>query len=1014
MINNKNIYLFGLSLIFSLNFANAQELLKIAGKVVNDKGYPLNDVSVSVQNKTKKTTTYINGNFNINAQKGDVLYFSHPEFSPVEYDIDFETDSLSINLKPISNEQIYNIAYGKRAKSQLTGAFSQIKSKDLERSPVATLDNAIQGRVTGVTVEHLTGAEPGFESTDIFIRGLGTFGNGKQPLIIVDNIERDFRQLNPEEIETFTVLKDAAATAAYGMRAANGVILVTTKRGYEGKTQISLNAQVGVQQPTRLPEYLGSSEYIKFRNIAMRNDGLIIPDSPLFNPDMYNGLHDPYTYADTDWYNQFLNITAPIQKYDLSVRGGTKEVKYYVLFGVTDQQGLYKYSNINPGYNTNISFTRYNLRSNIDINLNKNLSMSVDLAGRIESRNMPNSSASSIFQALANMSPTIPVFNRDNSIAGNSDYQYNPYGMISKTGYRVQNKRFLQGNIGADYKLDFLLKGLSVNGLFAFDSYKLYGRSKNQTYAVFQENVEDNFDNEENVIGSKYSYSSFGKDTDAALNFSNSDDDYSLQTSFIAGINYNAQYERNRFALEAKYHISSTKVSGNNPNFKQENLFGRLTYDFDKRYVIEGSVAYTGSEDFQGKNRYGTFPVGSAAWIISNEEFFSSSSFISYLKLRGSYGMVGNSSLGLGRFPFESAYYGGGGYIFGSSFAGSDGAYEGRIYNPNITWEKSINSNIGLDLELFKEKVILTADVFKNDRSRIITTRENILPGVVGQSLPYENSGRVESKGIELSLTSKNTINKFSYLITANASLAKNIIKEMEEVAGLYPYQYKEGTAVGQAWGLVALGLFNNQEEIDNHAISTYGTVKPGDIKYADLNNDGFINDDDMTSIGNCITPEWNFGLNAGFSYRGVDFNVLFTGVANRSVYAYNNAIMGMYNNVKVTKTAYDTWQAGINESTARFPRLSLEENAHNYKNSTMFLFNGDYIRLQNVEIGYTLPKKFVNKHLINQIRFFANGYNLLSLDHLKKYNLSAEVPDAGVMSYPEMRIINLGVNVKF
>ena len=213
MINNKNIYLFGLSLIFSLNFANAQELLKIAGKVVNDKGYPLNDVSVSVQNKTKKTTTYINGNFNINAQKGDVLYFSHPEFSPVEYDIDFETDSLSINLKPISNEQIYNIAYGKRAKSQLTGAFSQIKSKDLERSPVATLDNAIQGRVTGVTVEHLTGAEPGFESTDIFIRGLGTFGNGKQPLIIVDNIERDFRQLNPEEIETFTVLKDAAATA---------------------------------------------------------------------------------------------------------------------------------------------------------------------------------------------------------------------------------------------------------------------------------------------------------------------------------------------------------------------------------------------------------------------------------------------------------------------------------------------------------------------------------------------------------------------------------------------------------------------------------------------------------------------------------------------------------------------------------------------------------------------------------------------------------------------------------
>ena len=647
MISNKNKYLIGFSFLFSLNMANAQELLKIAGKVVDDKGYPLSDVIISVQNKAKKTTTYINGNFDIKAEIGDVLYISHPDFNPIEYNIEDASENLSINLKPLHTESVYDVAYGKRAKTQITGAFSNLKSKDLEQSPVATLDNAIQGRVTGVTVEHLTGAEPGFESTNIFIRGLGTFGNGKQPLVIVDNIERDFRQLNPEEIESFTVLKDAAATAIYGMRGANGVILVTTKRGYEGKTQISLNAQVGMQQPTRLPEYLNSSEYIKFRNIAMKNDGISIPESPLYNPDMYNGLNDPYTYANTDWYDEFLSNAAPIQKYDLSVRGGTKDVKYYVLFGVTDQQGLYKYSDVNPGYNTNISFTRYNLRSNIDINLNKNLSMSVDLAGRIESRNMPNSSASSIFGALAQMAPTIPVFNRDNSIAGNSDYQYNPYGMIAKTGYRVQNKRFLQGNIGADYKLDFLLKGLSVNGLFAFDSYKLYGRSKSQTYAVFQENVEDDFDADGNIVGQKYSYSSFGKDTDAALNFSKSDDDYSLQTSFIAGLSYNAQYNLNRIAFEAKYHISSTKVSGNNPNFKQENLFGRLTYDYDKRYVLEGTLAYTGSEDFHGKNRYGTFPVGSAAWVISNEEFLSESSFISHLKLRGSYGMVGNSSLAI-------------------------------------------------------------------------------------------------------------------------------------------------------------------------------------------------------------------------------------------------------------------------------------------------------------------------------------------------------------------------------
>jgi hypothetical protein len=370
--------------------------------------------------------------------------------------------------------------------------------------------------------------------------------------------------------------------------------------------------------------------------------------------------------------------------------------------------------------------------------------------------------------------------------------------------------------------------------------------------------------------------------------------------------------------------------------------------------------------------------------------------------------------MGIGRFPYEVKFSRGNGYTFGTGYSNSDGSYENRLNNSLIGPEKSVNSNIGLDMELFNNRLEINADVFRNDRSRIITTRENTLPLAVGQNLPYENIGSVLNKGFEVALTHCNRLKNFNYYVQANISYASNKITSTDEVSGIETWLSAINRPVYQQWGLQTAGFFNNQQEIDAWAKSTYGTVKPGDIKYIDQNKDDIINDDDRIPLGKPSVPEWNLGLTIGCNYKNFDVNLLFMAVTNRSIFLSNNVLWGMQNNNKITATAYDTWQQGVNESSALYPRLTTEANNHNYRANDLWLFSGDYLRLQNIELGYTLPNHLLSKAFIQELRFFANGCNLISFDALKKFNLSAEYPDAGVTAYPETRVFNLGVNVKF
>ena len=1004
----KRINIFSIFKIVLLLFAglcfcsvNAQNNTVIWGTVTHN-GEPLNNIRVSVENSFIQAQSDLNGNFSIQAEEGDKLLFSANGYKQQAYLIQNANAPVAIEMKLSEDEQIYQVGYSERTKTQLTAAVSIATSDALSKTPIPTINDATQGYVNGLTIERTSGNEPGWSLSNFYVRGIGTFGSGRTPLFIVDNVERDITQLDPQEIESFTVLKDAAATVSYGIRGANGVIKIKTKRGHAGKPIITLNANYGVQTPSVLPEYLGAQEYVRFRNIALQNDGLPIPSDLSYNPDMYNGSQNPYIYANTDWYGEFIRKITPQQIYRLSVNGGSETVRYYVTLGITNQAGIYNYTKENKSFDTNPDYTRYNVRANTDIDISKHLTVSLDLGGKLETKRIPNVSASTIFSTLSSLPPIIPIKNEDGSIAGTSVHTNNPYGYLARKGFEDQYNRYLQGNVSAVYKLDFWLKGLSANAMFGFDSYKLYGRWKSQDYAVYQRNQDA-------------TYTKFGEDSDLSLSYGSSDYGYVLRTTFMGGLEYqNTFSDIHYLAGELKYMQSGYEQSGNYSKSKEQNLFGRFTYAYDNRYIAELGYSYSGSENFNKGSRFGLFPVISGAWVVSNEDFLNHSEQINFLKLRASYGLVGNSNIGIGRFPYMGQFYLGNGYVFGDSYAGSDGSYEGRLKNTNITFEKSLNTNIGFDIEMFDNKMALNLDFFRNDRSNIITTRSAILPGIVGQELPYENLGSVLNHGFEATLKHQNKLDDFGYFVQANVSFARNKITYMEEIAGLEAWTYQTGKQVGVVRGLEAVGFFNTQDEIDKWAKSTYGSVNIGDIKYEDQNNDGFIDDNDYVSLDFSNIPEWNFGLNFGFSYKNVDLSMLFTGVANRTLLIGNNVFLGMQGNSKITATAYDTWQQGVNEETAKYPRLTTEIVAHNMQNSTVWSHNGNYMRLQNIEIGYNLPNKLLSKVKIMEARLFVNGYNLFSIDYLKKYNVSADYPNAAISAYPEMRVYNIGLNVKF
>ncbi len=903
-------------------------------------------------------------------------------------------------------EPVFQVGYDTRTKQELTTAVSVIGADAFAKPLLFSGEKALAGKAAGLTVLQGLGNEPGVNLTNLYIRGLGTFGMSR-PYILVDDVERSFDKMDLEEIESVTIFKDGASNTQYGQRGANGTIFVTTKRGVIGKPEITFTSQIGTQQPINLPKFLGSREYVTLYNKALKNDGLTIPTDSKYNPNMYDGAHDPLLYPDVNWYDEFVNKNAMQQQYKLTFRGGTETVRYFMLLGYMNQQGLYKNTNLNDGYSTNLKYDRYNIRTNIDANVTKDLVVSLDLAGRMENKNSPNKTSGEIFSTLSSLTPNaMPIQYNDSMPGGTSQYRNNPLGMIAKTGYRQDRFISLQIRAKAHLNMRKVTEGLSGELVFGYDGNSAYGSKREGNYATYE-------------LQPNGSYSKYGEFIPIALNMSAGEKEYVYLMNFYGGLNYNRTFGQHSVGGNIRYYQSQTYIRGDNPPYGKQGVNGNARYNFDNRYFAEFSFAYDGSDEFAPGHRFGFFPAISAGWMISNEQFLKENKTITFLKLRTSYGEAGNckTTSGFDRYAYQAHWYGFeasyGGYLFGKAPTWSDGAWEGRTPNPDLTWETTRNFNAGVDMSLWN-KLAFTLDGFIHNRDNIIMLMENTTSGVIGSSAPFANAGEILNRGFDMTATYTDRIGEVNFYAQGNVAFARNEIKKTDELEQLPEYLKNTGHSITQNWGMRATGSYKDQADIDNSTPNTLYKVRPGDIKYADINDDKVINALDIEAIGSPTLPEWTMGLSAGAEYKGFDFSFLVSGYAGRSVMVTNASAWMFQNNGNVTDLAYGAWEAGVREDNATYPRLTTEANKNNYRASTYWLKNGNFFRLSNIELGYSFPQQWIGKLKMKDLRLYVNGQNLLTFDQLGDYNLDPEVLDAGITSYPMTRAINIGLKLKF
>lgn len=904
----------------------------------------------------------------------------------------------TLRVDTLLQNDINRVAYGIQPKWMTTGAVSSVKGNEL-KSFVPNIANMLNGQIPGLVVQQW-GCEPGADSPAMNARGVNTYGSGTGLFIVIDGFqstEAYFQQLTPQEIESITLLKDASATAIYGSKGANGVLLITTKRGTSDKIKINFSIQSGFQQPLRLPEFLGAYDYATLYNEALVNDG----KSPFYTPmdlEAYKTGNDPIFHPDVDWYGTILRKAAPITNYNFTASGSNEYFRYFVLLNVLDDRSLYRKAGNVSDFSKNGTYTRYNFRTNIDVKLSKRLQGAVTLGGTIEDKTNPGTSenTSGMFDLMSSIAPNaFPVYVSTGMYGGNSMYS-NPLGDLMQTGYTSYNGRSLQAIFQLKGDLGFITPGLSVNGAVGFNTYFKSYSKKSRQYARYSVDR----DNADEII-----YTTYGQNTSLAGDESSSSQwrDYSLQAS----LNYNRTFN-GLHNIDAIYlgSYNDYVVTGTDLSYKNIAMGGRVTYSYDKRYIGEFSFGYNGTENFPKGHRFGFFPAGSLGWILSNEAFLKGNPILNYLKLRASYGIVGNDNIGGIRYMFDQ-YYDGYGYHLGNSNNVQDGLVQGKLANPDVTWEKEKKFNVGFEATLVN-KIDVSFDYFIQKRSNILSQPYRTVPDYLGISRPDINIGKVGNKGLETSIR-YNGIGKkdLTYFVETSLWYAKNKVVYNAEAIQENEYLYGTGRIVGQPFVLEAIGFFKDEDDILKSPTQTFTDVRPGNIKYKDQNKDGKIDSNDYYPIGYTSMPQITLGLHGGITFKGFDMDIFFQGAANRTVYCGGKYYHAFQNDAKVSSIALGRWTPETAE-TATYPRLSSENNLNNYQASSFWQKNGNFLKLRSLEIGYTLPFQLSRKINLEKVRIFANGTNLFSLDHMDGFT------DPETMSgYPALRTISFGLSIQ-
>lgn len=1006
----------------------------VVGTVSDDMG-PVIGATVFVKGTQNGVITDMDGKFKLKLRKGDRIVVSFIGYKDKEIVYNGEPElKISLSEDITSLQEVQVIAYGTTKKVTITGAISSVNADEILKTPAGSITNALTGKVTGLSSVQSSG-QPGADDATLYVRGVGSLSEGlSSPLILVDGVERSFGQLDPNEVEDITVLKDASATAVFGVRGANGVILVTTRRGKEGKTKMSFSTSFGLQMPTRIPEFANSYEYASVYNQAQLASGIKEEDLA-FGPDVLEGFKtrsNPLAYPDVDWTDLLIKKSALQTQHNFTISGGAKAVRFFASLGVFTQDGLFK--TYETDYDSNYKYNRYNYRINLDIDVTKTTTMRVNLGGRLNDTRTPNYNNGSstnliyLFREMYEAPPFAGVGVVDgkriktdptiipSSMGSLADPLQNFYGK----GYANSLGNTLNFDLVLEQKLDFLTKGLKLALKGSYNS----GVTQKKTRSSANGDLYEALINESGGVDLKKTHER------SALNYNVG---YSKSRDWYveAALNYKRDFGVHHVSALAMYNQSMKYYpKGNWPGIPRSyvGFVGRVTYDYHTRYMADFSVGYNGSENFAPGNRFGLFPAGSLGWIISEEKFMQPlKPYLSYMKVRASLGIVGNDlTSDNSRFLYLPDVYDANGDNDGYNFGINNSqnviiASESKKGNPDVTWETSTKQNYGLDLYFFDDRLKTTLDYFIEHRKDILTSRQ-VLPGYLAVTLPTANIGKVNNKGYEASVKWEDSFGDFRYNIGVNLSYAKNTIVFMDEIPQPYDYMEKTGKPVGQSFGYKSDGYFTEEEAAayaaeKGNTMPDYGTgfvPNAGDVKYKDLNNDNVIDYRDESAIGYPVYPLLTGGVNFGFSYKGFDLSMTWSGATktSRMLQQIYREPFGEQNNKSLLKYLVDNAWTPEKGNSAKAPRISFQNKKHNYQASDLWLRDASYLRLKNLEVGYTLPSDWVKKMNISQLRIYLSGYNLLTFDSLDV--LDPEMTNTLNPSYPLIKVVNLGLKLSF
>ncbi len=985
--------------------ATAQQQAKtVKGTVVDSKGEPVIGATVQTPDGKAIAITDLDGKFAANVAPGTELTISSIGYGSKKVKATQREMMVTLADDAKQLQEVQVVAYGAQKKVTVTGAISGIQGAELSQVPTASVTNMLSGSVPGISSIQYSG-EPGADAASIFVRGQATWANSA-PLIQVDGVEREFSEIDPNEIESITVLKDASATAVFGVRGANGVILVTTKRGKEGKAKIQMSTNASLVVPTNLLELAGSYDYALYCNQMQLNDGA----TPRFSDAVlqkFKDHSDPIRFPDTDWMDYILKGSALQTQHNVNISGGTEKVRYFVSLGAFTQDGLFKQQSL--PYDFNFKYKRFNYRANLDYNATKTTVLSLNVGGRVDTKNTPISKedGNQLFRTLYNTTPfsspgivngmyvltTTDVDEDGNSLPfTGTDGLSSFYGK----GYTSRNTNVLNIDVIIDQNLDALTKGLSFKLKGSYNSS--YSTTKSRSGGVATYNPV--------FVDGEIQYRKVGQDTQLGYGegFGKARDWY-MEASF----NYARDFGRHHVGALVLYNQSKSYYPGSYSDIPHGyvGMVGRVTYDYASKYMAEFNIGYNGSENFAPDKRYGTFPAGSIGWIVSEEKFWQPiKKYVDYLKLRASWGLVGNDQINGQRFMYTAdPYYlstGWGGYSgyhvynFGTNTgAFQHGAEEGTKHNADVTWEKSFKQDYGVDAYFLDSRLKATFDYY-HERRWDILLNSAVAPGILGFTLPAANLGKVNSWGYEVSLKWQDRIsNDFRYWVEGNLSYNQNEIVEKMEAPQSHDWLYQKGHRIGarlirQFWGLYDSKTSDDKymAEFGQHLPTHSVTLRDGDAVYVDLNGDGVIDNSDYSyALGYTDDPEYTVGFNLGFRWKALEFNMRWTGAWNvsRMLEECFRQPLGDQQEKALLKYQFDNvWTPDNPDANAKYPRATKLNASNNYAASTLYEVDAKYLRLKNAYIAYHFDFPWMHAIKMNDLTLQLSGYNLLTFTPFK------------------------------